>query len=342
MASGWLLSPVIGVGTPSDPIRPQVGGRDRQDGDRLEYVIGAQDRCLVAYDVADDTNMADFGGVMLTTLVGLDDDETGLPAARRNQLRRLAQDVGVGDRGSVREVVRRVGRKLVGSHFHEGIHLGSGRAPRPGSFVVDTFTDADGTNFVDHTPDTGSVWVLREGTNGGVISDANRVRSTTSTLTQVHNAASPASAEYDVAVELHWQSYGEWANGVSGRSDASANTHYYAYFYDTPAQWQLWKVVAGSYTSLGNFAEGAPANPSSLVLEIRDATKKLYVGGVERVSSADNAITAAGHAGVKLYGSTSNTTGSHLDNFAASDAGGPPPPTTVPKLRVVQSNMRLA
>jgi hypothetical protein len=60
---------------------------------------------------------------------------------------------------------------------------------------------------------------------------------------------------------------------------------------------RLVKCVAGVITSLGTANIGETA-PVACKLEIRDATKKLFTGGVQRISSADNALTDAGEAGI--------------------------------------------
>lgn len=328
MSSGWLLSPVTGAGTFLDPIRAQVSGVQRPDGDRLEAVVGDQDRCLVAYEVADIASLTDLGGVLLADLPSLDGDEAALPAARRNQLRRLAQDVGIGDRGTIREVVRRIGKGLIGPQFHESVHLGSGRAPRPGSFVTDSFTDTDGTALEDHTGELGATWMeVEEVPAGGVISSAGRVRPNTTATNWYSASGSPAGAEYDIAADIHVASSMESAMGVDGRIALGFNTRYFFDHYSTANNWRFFKVVTGSFTDLGAFSQTLTvSNTYAIVLEVRDAAKKGYVGGVERISSADNAITAAGVAGLHPYGSGSNATGLHLDNFAASDPGGAPEP----------------
>ena len=67
---------------------------------------------------------------------------------------------------------------------------------------------------------------------------------------------------------------------------------------------------------------------SHLKLEIRDATKKFFIDGVERISSSDNAITAAGKAAIRYYNSDwgFGTTGKPLDNFRATNPNTSPGP----------------
>lgn len=321
MPSGWLLSPVVGAGTHLDPIRAQVADREHQENDRLEFVVGNQDRCLVAYEVADSTNLTDFSGVPLADLSSMDGDEAALPAARRNQLRRLAQDLGVGDRGTVREVVRRTGKALIGPQFHESVHLGKGTAPEPGSFVVDSFTDTDDTNLASHTGETGAAWTYIEADAAAFVT-GNRMRPSDDVNISLRASGTPATAEYDVAADLFVVTNGEFTNGVIGRAAAAGITFYLFDHYGTANQWRLFKV-SGGFTSLGSSSQTLSTSTTyAVVEELRDAGKKGYVDTVERISSADNAITSAGFAGVRPYGVATGSTGFHLDNFAASDPGG--------------------
>ena len=64
-------------------------------------------------------------------------------------------------------------------------------------------------------------------------------------------------------------------------------------------------------------------------LEIRDAAKKVFIDGVERISSTDNAITAAGKAAIRYYNSDwgFGTTGKAIDNFVATNTNGSPGPS---------------
>jgi hypothetical protein len=80
----------------------------------------------------------------------------------------------------------------------------------------------------------------------------------------------------------------------------------------------LFKTVAGVNTSLGTFNEALiNGDERTIKLQIRDATKKVFIDGVERISSADNAITAAGRAGVRFSNALAGNM--EMDNFDASD-----------------------
>lgn len=81
----------------------------------------------------------------------------------------------------------------------------------------------------------------------------------------------------------------------------------------------LYKVVAGSYTELGTSSADAPTSGDTVKLEIKDASKKLFINGVERISSSNNDITAAGKAGLRSYGTNAAT---YLDNWQVEEVGG--------------------
>lgn len=193
------------------------------------------------------------------------------------------------------------------------------------AFVNDTFTDAAGTLLVNHLGETGADWTLHPSyANDAVISNANRCRPGAGT-TAAYASGAPASAEYDVECDVEFLTDNNAANGPCGRMSTSADTHYHVRYSRNglDAQWELYKFVDGAATLLGTFTDLLIAGmPRRVKLEIRDAAKKVYIDGVERISSTDNAITDVGRAGLRLFRGDTNTTGIHLDNFTATDAAG--------------------
>lgn len=207
------------------------------------------------------------------------------------------------------------------------------------SFANDLFTDTSGIDIASHTPTSGGTWTRNTSvtTDLLVISSANRVRHDVlnTQITQYYHSASPATAEYDVEMDIivvgaiPTQQAGL---GVVGRIDTAADTGYRGlHFIDGSGgdAWYLQYTLAGSLTTLGSFAQVLTLNQAyHLLLQIRDAAKKLFVDGVERISSADNTITAAGKSGLYGYSSgiVTDSLGPHGDNWVASDpaAGGLP------------------
>lgn len=193
-------------------------------------------------------------------------------------------------------------------------------------FASDNFTDTAGTILDAHTPSGGGTWTEHSnyGSSEAVISDVNRLRGNVATASCYYHSGAPATAEYDVDLDVHViTDPAALHEHVVGRINTGADTMY-GVRRNTSGQWQLYKIVTGTLTSLGTFSQTLTVGVSYRVkLEIRDAAKKVYIDGVERISSADNAITAAGKAGVRFNGRvTSNSTDRHLDNFEASDPGG--------------------
>jgi hypothetical protein len=183
-------------------------------------------------------------------------------------------------------------------------------------FVQDTFTDTNGTNLNSHTGETGATWTDGSRT-GDLTINGNRVHYGSGTVPWLYASGTPATAEYDV--EADFVAVGIPATpgnpGIMGRMATAAETAYLIRYIESGTGWQFLKAVAGGYTVLGTYN----TTLTSVKLEIRDAAKKVYLAGVERISSVDNAITAAGKAGITIAAGTS-TNGNHVDNFVATDA----------------------
>lgn len=200
-------------------------------------------------------------------------------------------------------------------------------------FVSDTFTDADATLLTAHTGEAGAVWTLHTGNGNRLTTSGNRLAcaSTGYEVVMAYASGAPAGAEYDVeavfryAGALPLDAY----DGVCGRFVAADGDHYRVVYetFSSNLRWKLLKRSGGTDTSLGTYSQTLAADTDYAVkLEIRDAAKKVYVGGVERISSTDNAEAAAG--GVAVYAFSSGD-GTRLDTLAATDAGGSPPAGTL-------------
>lgn len=182
--------------------------------------------------------------------------------------------------------------------------------------VSDDFTDTNGTASTAHTLTGGSsVWSKHSNFTG-----VNEVQSNQMTNQAGSNGVdyagsdSPSSVDQDITT-VH--SSVDNTGGGCGRINTGASTLYlYQYVAGAP-EWRLQKIVAGSLTTLGTYNGDAPSTTRTCKLEIRDAAKKLFIGGVQRISSADNAITAAGEWGY-FMGDTSD----NFDSWSASNPAG--------------------
>lgn len=193
--------------------------------------------------------------------------------------------------------------------------------------TIDNFDDTEGTLLQSHTPSGGGSWTKHSAATCDAEIASNRVRNGGSGQKAVYyHSADPASAEYDVEGDLYRadSSDGDRDAGVAGRMDTTDETFYNAFASIYPGfnGYYLDKAVSGTYTRLGSYETSISASSTTAVkLELRDAAKKVYVAGTERISSSDNAITATGKAGLRIYhaGLASDTTGVHMDNLDRTD-----------------------
>lgn len=212
---------------------------------------------------------------------------------------------------------------------------GSGGGPGPdvpaagSTIVLDSCTGTTDTGWTSHVGEIGAQWQTHPGSSAGLIlSNAGRVRGNLAGFDTFHFASGiPITAEYDVSADFRCFSiltdhtYLLW-----GRMDTSARTGYFVMYNLTPNQVDLWVVNANVYTLLGSYGYALPvsATPTNIRLEIRNATKKVFIDGTERISSTDNSVSITGRCGIGIYAPSSgvadsNTTGIHLDNIKLID-----------------------
>ncbi len=192
------------------------------------------------------------------------------------------------------------------------------------TFTSDDFTGAEFTSLSSHTPSGGGSWTLHPSySNPLQISNANRAKNAAGSGSgAAYHSGTPATAEHDITGDFTYFSGGGTEDiGICGRMSTTANTMYMWRYVGNG--WQLFKFVAGSATLLGSWSQSVSAGSTQAgKLEIRGAAKKGFVEGVERVSSSDNAITAAGRAGIRAFAGATNTSSTHIDNFVAADPVG--------------------
>lgn len=178
----------------------------------------------------------------------------------------------------------------------------------------DTFTEAADTDLALHTSDSGHTWTKEQGNVLTVNAAGDYLHNAAPTNTsRYYSSVVPASAEYDVQADV--VSGVDVSMGVRARVVAADTDEYRCYF---NAEWKLERVDAGAATLLATFVGDTPNGTTRTIkLEIRDATKKLFIGGVERISSTDNIVTAAGSPGIFSLGSSSTV---HMDNWSSTDA----------------------
>jgi hypothetical protein len=188
------------------------------------------------------------------------------------------------------------------------------------TFMLDTFTDADGTNITSHTGETGATWTLITGYAPATPSKISSNRLYTTTTNGGYQASgTPASADYYVeAVISYLSNIAGDSCAICGRIDPAANTQYFARYGNTAGGWQLFKVVAGTPTQLGSTVAAAfPTGDKTLRLTMQGTTIKLSVDGVDQITVTDSAISGAGLAGVRMTTVQTSTTGAQVNSIKA-------------------------
>lgn len=191
------------------------------------------------------------------------------------------------------------------------------------TFVLDTFTGPDGTVLSAHVGEVGATWAKHPSYGADTMElESNKVRVSGSTAPTLYYASGvPPSAEYAVQGTVSELTDENGTMGVAGRISLAANTLYTARYESNLERWELYKFVAGAATLLGNYVGDDPGTgPKVVRLVLRDALKEVYVEGVQRITSTDNVITAAGLAGARGgLGTTGPTVNLRLDAFSAFD-----------------------
>jgi hypothetical protein len=188
------------------------------------------------------------------------------------------------------------------------------------SIVVScAFTGANGTTLESYTPDVGGAFAKNTALppNTAVLAN-NRLRPAGITAGFYYSSTTPVGAEYDVECDFYSVTPGN-DGGIAARVDPTAGTGYLARS-QGGSVWDLYKVVAGTFTLLGSFTQALGyATNYHVKLQIRNATKKVFVDGVEVISSSDNSISATGHPGFWMSGADDNNAGVHFDNYTVDD-----------------------
>ncbi|MCA1571361.1 MAG: hypothetical protein LC798_13775 [Chloroflexi bacterium] len=194
----------------------------------------------------------------------------------------------------------------------------------PEGFVYDSFSDANGKTLATHDGERGATWAVHPSYSLGsyprIIN--NRVRAANSNgFVLVYASGEPPTSEYSIRWKQKVKSTSKQLY-ICGRVSETDDTFYTAGYNYVFGYWEIGKQVNGTYFQLGTWTD-SPADESEqeCILDLTDAAKKLYVDGVERISSADNTITDKGRVGVQYWDNGTDTTGIHLDYISAVGIG---------------------
>lgn len=193
--------------------------------------------------------------------------------------------------------------------------------PIPPPVVFDSFTDTAGVGLDAHVGEVGALWTMHpvSAVSTPVVSDRAQLRTAaiSTTVLWVPSGA-PATDEYDVECNfILWSGNSNIFSGIYARLDPVVQTGYLARYNNASTRFELARVNAGTLTMLGtsNLVLSGSRN-YKVKLEVRNASKKLYVDGELLVSdTTDNTITG-GKPGIRFFdGQAANGTGLHLDQF---------------------------
>lgn len=195
-------------------------------------------------------------------------------------------------------------------------------------FLLDTFTDTDGTVLSSHTGETGATWTEHPNQNASDFQiQTNRARSVSSgsNISAFYASGTPAGTEYDVNADMVAISTDGSTCGIIVRVSTSAHTWYLCgYTTSGTNRYYIEKLVAGTATEIGSntsLANWTTGVTQEWLIEVRTGSIRLVVDGVEKAAASDTDITAAGRVGMRGI-HTGSTTGPRFDAISADDVGG--------------------
>jgi hypothetical protein len=196
-----------------------------------------------------------------------------------------------------------------------------------GQFASDNFNGVAGTLITTYDANWTRLGAVAANI---VISDAGRARQNNGIPRYYKADATPPSADYSVSGIVTCKSFGVSSSSASvlGRVNGAADDSYRALVVRLTSggscDLRLGKTIAGAFTQLGSSVNKTLAldTPYTLKLDMQGSTIRLLWQGVEEISVTDTELTAAGFPGMAFQGTSSDTTGFHLDDWSAETASG--------------------
>lgn len=183
--------------------------------------------------------------------------------------------------------------------------LGGGAPGWAATVAQDTFTEAVDTDLESHTPDVGTGWDT-DGAASFQATDTDDLRASGTSIQAARETTTIGDDDMDVSIDyVVIRLSSDSRIGVIGRvpdtEDGEENS-YQSYFIGdgSAVDITLDKVVASIRTNLGSYDANITSGdlPETMKLEIRTAAKKVYLNGIERISSSDDNLTGNNFAGV--------------------------------------------
>lgn len=205
------------------------------------------------------------------------------------------------------------------------------------AFLLDTFTDADGTSLVSHTGETGATWTSHPNFSGTGTINSNRVYAATNNKI-FYASGVPSSADQTVSADVYIHSTAAGDYGVLARMSTSA-TSWYSATLNGSTTLHLYKnsatqlgvatgltIQVGETYTVSLTCTGAATTTIRVSLRRASDGKYLnssgtWVTGLAyciSVTDSSSPVTAAGKAGIWLSNATT-TTGMHITSVTAGD-----------------------
>lgn len=181
----------------------------------------------------------------------------------------------------------------------------------------DTFTDANGTSLVSHTPtgpNAGSGWGAFGSSAAQIQSNAAQ-DSNSSSGNRFRMNNDLGSDEMDVEGVFTTPGGTFVFLGLMGRLQGSGTADGFEFTYDyAVGGWNL--TDSGSNTD--TLVEAWPGGAVTMKLEIRSGVAKGYVNGVEKVSISSSALAGRNYAGILLGNFDGSSPKATVDDFVAT------------------------
>jgi len=197
------------------------------------------------------------------------------------------------------------------------------------TFVSDTFTVAANTMLEAHTPDTGGAWTRYIGGSGVILNGAadNARNVATGDWNVYGNATAAPNAEHVVGLTVTFTAAS--ANNfveLYGRGSASLLNGYAVRFTSAGVVTML-RYSGGAPTTIASGTVAVTLNSAtSVIFSLKNASKQLWINGVQVLTSADNTVAATGIVALAMQSNGANQV--IVDNFFASTFA----PTAVDRL----------
>jgi hypothetical protein len=189
------------------------------------------------------------------------------------------------------------------------------------NFIFDAFTDTDNTNLTAHTGDLNSTWIDGVNQNSGASAKIFSNAATTETSANAALVYTGSTPNNDCFIQAKIKMMTSISANVAliGRLNTASDDYYWVRHSQSLNQWQLRVTSVGTPSTLGGgtavYNDTMIANDERLVkLEIIGITLKVYIDGVERISTTDS-THSSGRAGIRFSGGASPTTGYSIDDF---------------------------